>query len=345
MHGRDEGELLGFACSQQPVIERAQDGIVAGPDEGGHVEHRAHRRAAAANPAPPAQRAAVDVEGREADQRREAARGQVAQFREQGEQRRTVVWPTPGTLCSKSSCSRHTGERRRKVHRSWLACVTAAPANECAREDWRAAGQARALALGVELSISWRCRTSATRSCVASSRRPAVWAAHGRQTPPRPERRSRRLAKRPNALAKSRTCRGLTTTTASRPWPTRPLPRPDSRPRPPITLNVGVSAAQAATSCAQPRSVFATVTSGWRGTVARTNWCQRRQCQKTYLPYAPPTRRVSHARSACGLACRPVTCRCTRGDDAPAADDRGSDFERAVVAFSTGRTIQDYVWS
>lgn len=41
-HGGGEGELLGFAGGDRAPLEGAQSRVVAGRDQAGHVEHRAH---------------------------------------------------------------------------------------------------------------------------------------------------------------------------------------------------------------------------------------------------------------------------------------------------------------
>ena len=86
-HAGGEGDLLGLACCQEPLIEGAKDWIVAHRDQGRHIESGAHSSAPApAGPLPPAL-AAVTAERGYANKGGDLPAGEGAQFRETGQQR------------------------------------------------------------------------------------------------------------------------------------------------------------------------------------------------------------------------------------------------------------------
>ena len=78
----------GLAGGAQPLIEGAENRDSSGRRRGGHVEHGAHRRAAAPAGAAPAEGATVARQRRDADERGDLAAIEVAEFGQQAEQRR-----------------------------------------------------------------------------------------------------------------------------------------------------------------------------------------------------------------------------------------------------------------
>ena len=70
-HAGNEGDLLAFACGDEPLIQRTDDGVVAHGGTGGHVQHRAHRSATTPDAARAFPLAAVTIERRHTHQRGE----------------------------------------------------------------------------------------------------------------------------------------------------------------------------------------------------------------------------------------------------------------------------------
>ena len=86
MHGGDAGDFAGCAGGTQALIEGANDGVVAAGDDGGHVEGGANGGAAAPSGAGARAGATIAIERGDADQGRELAMREVAEFRHVGEQ-------------------------------------------------------------------------------------------------------------------------------------------------------------------------------------------------------------------------------------------------------------------
>ncbi len=80
MHGGDQGDLPGFAPGDQARVEGPDHGIGPGGGERGHVQSLPHRGPTAPDGALSPEVAAVAVEGRDPDQGRQGAVGQLAQF-------------------------------------------------------------------------------------------------------------------------------------------------------------------------------------------------------------------------------------------------------------------------
>ena len=85
-HTRDEGHLLRFASRQQPLVEVADDGVVAGCGQRPHVKGAPHSGAPAPDSAFASQDATVPVEGSHAHQGGDLPAVQGAQLRQVGHQ-------------------------------------------------------------------------------------------------------------------------------------------------------------------------------------------------------------------------------------------------------------------
>lgn len=79
-HAGDQRHLWNFPCCPQPLIGGPDHGIPFCGHQRGHVEHRAHGGTATPDPPPSAETAAVPVQGRDADERRNLFTVQVAKF-------------------------------------------------------------------------------------------------------------------------------------------------------------------------------------------------------------------------------------------------------------------------
>jgi hypothetical protein len=79
-HEGGEGEFFRFATSDETEVERSEDRVVAGGDEGGHVKDRAELRAAAEDVALTAELTAVVVKGSDAGESGGLGIGEGAKF-------------------------------------------------------------------------------------------------------------------------------------------------------------------------------------------------------------------------------------------------------------------------
>ena len=79
-HGGGEGEFRRFAMGEQALVEGFADGVVAGGDQGSHVEGLAHGLTTAADVALAAEQAAVVIEGSEASESGGLVLGEAAEF-------------------------------------------------------------------------------------------------------------------------------------------------------------------------------------------------------------------------------------------------------------------------
>ena len=81
-HTRDQGHLLRFTMRQQPLVEVADEGVVAGCGQRPHVEGAPHSGAPAPDGAFAPQGATVPFEGSRAHQGGDLAAVQRAQLRQ-----------------------------------------------------------------------------------------------------------------------------------------------------------------------------------------------------------------------------------------------------------------------
>ena len=79
-HDGDEGHFPRLAGGSEPLIKAGQEGVVARRDQRRHIQRRPDGGAPAPDPAAAAELAAVAVEGRDADQGRDGAAVECAQF-------------------------------------------------------------------------------------------------------------------------------------------------------------------------------------------------------------------------------------------------------------------------
>ncbi len=86
-HARHQRYLLRLAGGEQPLVELLDGGVVAGGDQGTHVEGDSNRGSAAPHLALTTPLAGIPVEGGDSHQSREALVGELAQFGQFGEQR------------------------------------------------------------------------------------------------------------------------------------------------------------------------------------------------------------------------------------------------------------------
>lgn len=87
-HARRERDLLRFACSLQTLIEDPDHRVEAGGDNRTHAEHGADLCASAPHCASPSERAAVAIEGHDADEGGDLLICQCAQLRKTRQQGR-----------------------------------------------------------------------------------------------------------------------------------------------------------------------------------------------------------------------------------------------------------------
>src|SRR5215217_9724365 len=107
-HAGDEGHLLlGLAGCQQPLIELTNGRIETGTHQSTHVQSRPHPRSSAPHRPMPAQSAGVAVQGSDANQGGQAFSVECAQLGSSANSVLASTRPTPGTLLSKASLSRH----------------------------------------------------------------------------------------------------------------------------------------------------------------------------------------------------------------------------------------------
>jgi hypothetical protein len=85
-HAGREGHFLGLPGSTEALVEGANHGIEAGGDNRVHVQHGSHVSPATPHRALASPRAAVAIEGRDADQRGNLFMGQRAQFWQMGQE-------------------------------------------------------------------------------------------------------------------------------------------------------------------------------------------------------------------------------------------------------------------
>src|SRR5215213_2880280 len=86
-HARHQSHLLRFARSQEPLVELLEDGVVAGGDQGSHVEGCPHWSPAAPHLPLATSLSRVIVEGSDSHQGREAFVGERTQFGHFGQKR------------------------------------------------------------------------------------------------------------------------------------------------------------------------------------------------------------------------------------------------------------------
>jgi len=86
VHAGGQGDLLGFAGGAQACIEVPNDRVVAGSDERGHVENRAHARASAPHDAPPSPAAALAVKRSDSHERRNCLAVEATELGQVGQQ-------------------------------------------------------------------------------------------------------------------------------------------------------------------------------------------------------------------------------------------------------------------
>jgi hypothetical protein len=82
-HEGGEGEFFGFAAIEKTEVKRSEDRVVAGSDEGGHVEGRAELRAAAEDVALTAELTTVVVKGSDAGECGGLGIGEGPEFRQE----------------------------------------------------------------------------------------------------------------------------------------------------------------------------------------------------------------------------------------------------------------------
>src|SRR5262245_43873790 len=116
MHTGGQGDLLGFTARHEALIEGSDGRVVTRRHHGGHVERRPHLPAPAPDgpSAPPG--AAVAIEGSHPHQGGEALGRALAEpWPSSGRwasRVRATTGPTPGTLRTSWSRSRHSGLAR-----------------------------------------------------------------------------------------------------------------------------------------------------------------------------------------------------------------------------------------
>jgi hypothetical protein len=85
-HEGGESEFFGFAAIEETEVEGSEDGVMAGGDEGGHVEDRAQLRAAAEDVALTAELTTVVVKGSDAGEGGGLGIGEGAEFGQEGDE-------------------------------------------------------------------------------------------------------------------------------------------------------------------------------------------------------------------------------------------------------------------
>ncbi len=133
MHGGDAGDFAGCAGGTQALIEGANDGVVLAGDDGGHVEGGANGRAAAPGGARPRAGATIAIERGDADQGRELAMREVAEFRARG---RAVGWRWWGRPPGRTG-----GAGRGRARPGWLRSACGG-VGRCWRFAWSTSGYA-----------------------------------------------------------------------------------------------------------------------------------------------------------------------------------------------------------
>src|SRR5687767_8987623 len=86
-HARHQRHLLRLARGEQPLVELLDGGVVAGGDQGTHVEGDSNRGSTAPHLPLTTPLAGIPVEGGDSHQSREALVGELAQFGQFGEER------------------------------------------------------------------------------------------------------------------------------------------------------------------------------------------------------------------------------------------------------------------
>jgi hypothetical protein len=261
-HAGHQGHLLGLPHRTQALIETSNDGIEACGDDRCHIEGGTHLSPPTPDRAATAQRAAIPIERRDADERGNLFVRQRPQFREicqqRGRQDRAdaghtpqefILLPPDRTLPERLGqvgvglvqgpfqpddvgpqlfANHHAGAGHavllRREHLDELAT-----ARDQGRQLLRlGSGQGS----GRTTSAKW------ANTCASSA---SVF------------------ANRPVALAKSRICRGLTTTTGRPAAANAPVSGSSTPPVASTTIKVGGAAARWASNWVTPASVFGTV--------------------------------------------------------------------------------------
>src|SRR5579883_3617960 len=93
VHTGGQGDFLGLAGGAQALVEGADDRIMSGGDERGHIQDSADARPSAPDDAPATQRPTFTIERGDADQGGDGFAVKLAQFGHLGEQGQRGGWP------------------------------------------------------------------------------------------------------------------------------------------------------------------------------------------------------------------------------------------------------------
>ena len=221
-HAGGEGHLLRLPCSLQALLEDSDHRIEPGGHDSAHLEDSAYLCASAPDRPTPSERAPVAIDWGYADKGRDLLVRHGAEFRETCQRVEVKTGPTSGTLCKSSYFSHQTGLWRMASAKAVLvACSSRSSQVICVRRHVRMGDGVlkRRFFSAVSISTSCRCRVNNAAKARASASGSGRGWARGRITSANcasiRASKASVFAKCPLALAKSRTCRGLTTTTGN----------------------------------------------------------------------------------------------------------------------------------